>query len=49
MTIAELAAKVGVTGATICRYENGDRKMTVEMAKKIAHVLNVKCWWKLYD
>ena len=49
MTINELAEKVGVAGATICRYENGERRMTVEMAKKIAAVLCVRSWWKLYD
>ena len=48
LTIVELADLVGVSGATICRYENGERKMPVDVAKKIADVLNVK-WWKLYD
>ena len=49
MTIAELAEKVGVSEPTICRYENGTRQMPVNMAKRIASVLHVKCWWKLYD
>ena len=48
LTISELAEKVGLTGATICRYETGERKMPVETAKKIAEVLKVT-WWKLYD
>lgn len=48
MTISKLAEKVGVSGATICRYENGQRQMPIEMAKKIASVLCVRCWWKLY-
>lgn len=49
LTIGELAERVGVSEPTICRYENGKRQMPVEMAKKIAVVLQVKCWWKLYD
>lgn len=48
LTISELADLVGVSGAAICRYEKGDRKMSVDIAKKIADVLKVK-WWKLYD
>lgn len=48
MTIDQLASLVGTSGATICRYEKGARKMPVETAKKIADVLKVK-WWKLYD
>ena len=48
LTVAELAERVGTTEASISRYETGSRKMSVEMAKKIADVLKVK-WWKLYD
>lgn len=49
LTISDLAEKIGVSGATICRYEKGERQMTVEMAKKIAAALGVRWWWKLYD
>jgi len=49
LTINELADLVGMTGATICRYEKGDRKMPVENARIIAKALHVRCWWKLYD
>ena len=49
MTMAELADRVGVSQPTICRYERGERQMPVDMARKIATVLQVKCWWKLYD
>lgn len=48
LTVAELAERVGTTEASISRYETGNRKLPVEMAKKIADVLKVK-WWKLYD
>jgi len=48
LTISELAELVGISGATICRYEKGERKMSVDIAKKIAEVLCVK-WWRLYD
>ena len=36
----ELAKKVGVTEVTISRYMNGERKPRVEIANKIAAVLN---------
>ena len=49
MTIDELAEKVGVSGATICRYEKGERKMPVETARKIAEALRIRWWWRLYD
>ena len=49
ITISELAEMVGVAGATICRYETGERKMSVEMAKKIAAALHLRWWWRLYD
>lgn len=48
LTISELAELVGISGATICRYEKGERRMSVDIAKKIAEVLGVK-WWRLYD
>lgn len=48
LTISELADLVGVAGATICRYEKGERKMPVETAKVIAQALHVRWWWKLY-
>ena len=48
LCINELADRVGVSGACICRYEKGARKMPVETAKKIAEVLRVS-WWRLYD
>ena len=48
MSLTELAKKIGVTEGAISRYETGDRKMPVEIARKIADVLKVK-WWKLYD
>ena len=48
MTIGELAERVGTSEATISRYENGKRNLPVDMAKKIAEILNIQ-WWKLYD
>jgi len=48
MTLSELARQVGVTEVCLCRYENGKRKMPVEMAKKIADVLGCE-WHVLYD
>ena len=48
LTIIELGKRVGVSGASISRYENGKRKLSVEMAKKIAKVLEVE-WPVLFD
>lgn len=48
LTIIELAERVGTSGATICRYEKGERKLPIEMAKKISEVLKVR-WWRLYE
>ena len=48
MTIAELAHAVGLTPATISRYENGQRTPDVETAKSIAEVLGVP-WYQLID
>lgn len=48
LSVNELAERVGVSEATISRYETGDREMPVRMARKIAQVLKVK-WWKLYN
>ena len=48
MSVFELGAKVGVTGATISRYENGQRKPSVKMAKKMESVLGVP-WYQLID
>lgn len=41
MTQRELGEKVGVTGQAIGHYESGQRKPTLETAKKIADVFNV--------
>lgn len=48
MSVFELGSKVGVTGATISRYETGARAVSVRMAKKLESVLNVP-WYKLID
>ena len=48
MSIFELAAKVGVTGATISRYETGARRVSVKMAKELESVLKVP-WYYLID
>src|SRR4051812_26721201 len=40
-TQAELAATLGVTPATIARYEAGDRNLSVGTLLALAHALNV--------
>lgn len=44
----ELADELGVTTATISRYESGERKLPVETAKRIAEILGVD-WYTLFD
>ena len=44
----ELADELGVTTATISRYESGERKLQVETAKRIAEILEVD-WYTLFD
>lgn len=48
MTIYELAAKVGVSPAAICRYELGKRSPKLPIAKKIADVLKIN-WYSIID
>lgn len=48
MSVFALGEAVGVKGATISRYENGIRKPSVKMAKKLESVLNVP-WYQLID
>lgn len=47
ITLAELARKVGTTGMALSRYEREQRKMPVEIARKLAEILDVN-WWELY-
>lgn len=44
----ELADELGVTTATISRYESGERKLPVETAKRIVEILEVD-WYTLFD
>ena len=44
----ELAIKCDVSQVTIARIENGERRPSPELAKKIADVLNFS-WTKFYE
>jgi transcriptional regulator with XRE-family HTH domain len=44
----KLADKLGVTTATVSRYETGERKLSVETSKRIAEILEVD-WYSLFD
>lgn len=48
LTQRELAEAVCVTEQAIGHYETGRRKLSVQLAKKIARVLDCK-WWELYE
>ena len=41
MTQTQLAEKIGTTNVTICRYINGERVPRIDVASKIAAILNV--------
>ncbi len=46
MSQKEVAIRIGVTAATICRYELGKRKIPFEIAKKLADMFNIS--WQLF-
>ena len=48
MSLRDLAQKVGVTAASINRYELGQRSPKIPIAKRIAEVLGVN-WYDLVD
>lgn len=48
MSQNEVAMKIGVTAATICRYESGKRKLPFEIAKKLADLFEIP-WQQLYE
>ena len=48
MSQKALGDAVGITATSISRYEIGKRKLSIEMAKKIARVLDV-VWTVLYS
>lgn len=45
---AELAQAIGVSTICISRYERGERKISVDTAKKLALVLDVN-WISLFE
>lgn len=48
LTQHELAEVTGMTSVSICRYENGKRKISVDKAKLLAKALDVS-WTSLFD
>ncbi len=48
LSMQELGKAVGVSPAAICRYEQGLRVPKVDIAKRIAKVLQMK-WYELLD
>lgn len=43
-----LAEKAGVTGATICRYEQGKRVPKITIAKRLGEILGIE-WYEVMD
>lgn len=48
MSQKEIGSKVGVTAATICRYESGARKLPPDIAKRLAKVFQIS-WQQFYE
>ena len=48
MTQDELAQKIGIERVSYCNIENGKRRPSVEVAKKIAEVLDFD-WTKFFE
>ena len=46
LTQAELAARVGIAQRTVAAYECGERRPSVEVAKKMAKELDIP--WTIY-
>lgn len=44
----ELAEAAGLTAASISRYETGDRKISVDVAKRLSKALNTN-WVSLFE
>lgn len=44
----ELAKATGLSAASISRYETGDRKLSVDVAKRLSVTLNIN-WASLFD
>lgn len=49
MTTKVVSEKVGISKAFYCQIENGKRRMTYELAIKIASVFKVKPDYLFYD
>lgn len=45
LTQAQLAARVGTTEDAISEYERGERRLSLEMAVKLAHELDCHTDW----
>lgn len=48
LTQAELAQRVGIAQRTVAAYESGERRPSVEVAKKIAQELGIR-WTDFYE
>ncbi len=48
LSMEALAEKAGVTGATICRYEQGKRVPKITIAKRLGEILGIE-WYEVMD
>ncbi len=48
LTLNDVASRLGVTGVSVSRYERGDRKLPVPMAKKLGNLYGVG-WERFYE
>lgn len=48
LSMKQLGDAVGVSAASICRYENGERRPRLNVAKKIEKILGIP-WYVIVD
>lgn len=48
MSMQRLGEIVGVSAASICRYENGERRPRIKIAKRIEQVLGIP-WYVIIE
>ena len=48
LTQAELAARIGIAQRTVAAYEGGERRPSVDVAKRLARELGMN-WTDFYD
>ena len=48
VTAKQISEKTGIKYSTVLKYSSGERKPSIQNAKKIAETLNIN-WWELFE